>query len=220
MRALRKMEKVAPLPERAIAFIKVQLSQILLKLGHTEEAVKVLSSASSFHTIKVTSSLKELSEQKGTIGSQMISVVPALELTPGKLLYEDIKLAMALNSRLVKMHSSNPESNWRAADLASDNAALVERAFGWDSPEALAARRDAGGMLRILGDWEKAAYHYKRSSDCAEVLYGKNDKRSQECVKLYQLSITKKQAMFEDAMNDNQYINNNDNDLLDIIENN
>lgn len=216
MRALRKMDKVSPSPERAVAFIKVQLSQILLKLGHTEEAVKVLSSASTFHTTKVTSCLKALAEQRGTIGSQTISVVPAMELTPGKLLYEDIKLAMALNSRLVKMHSTNPESNWRAADLASNNAALVESTFGWDSPEALATRRDAGDMLRSLGDWEKAAYNYKKSMDCCEVLYGKNDKRSQESIKLYQMSIAKKKEMFGDAINDNVH----GNDLLDVIENN
>lgn len=38
-----------PSPQRAIAFTQTQLSQVLQKLGHLDEALQLLSQASSFH---------------------------------------------------------------------------------------------------------------------------------------------------------------------------
>ena len=49
MRALRYMEKFNPLPQRAISFTQIQLSQVLSKLGHEDEARMVLSKAAGFH---------------------------------------------------------------------------------------------------------------------------------------------------------------------------
>lgn len=49
MRALRYMEKSFPVPHRAISFTQAQLSLVLLKQKHEEEAVKVLSKAVAFH---------------------------------------------------------------------------------------------------------------------------------------------------------------------------
>ena len=49
MKALRYMEKYSPVPHRAISFTQVQLSQVLSKLGHDDQARLVLSNAAMFH---------------------------------------------------------------------------------------------------------------------------------------------------------------------------
>jgi tetratricopeptide (TPR) repeat protein len=49
MKALRYFEKYSPLPHRAISFTQVQLSQVLSKLGHDDQARMVLSNAALFH---------------------------------------------------------------------------------------------------------------------------------------------------------------------------
>ena len=49
MKALRYMEKFSPVPHRAISFTQLQLSQVLSKLGHDDQARLVLSNAAAFH---------------------------------------------------------------------------------------------------------------------------------------------------------------------------
>lgn len=49
MKALKLMEKYVPLPHRAISFTQVQLSQVLSRLGHDDQARMVLSNAAMFH---------------------------------------------------------------------------------------------------------------------------------------------------------------------------
>lgn len=49
LNAMRYMEKLTPHPARAIAFTQVQLSNLLLKQGHTQQAQMVLDKAASYH---------------------------------------------------------------------------------------------------------------------------------------------------------------------------
>jgi hypothetical protein len=46
------MEKLDPLPLRAIVFVQLQLSQVLSKLGYEDEAMRVLAKAVDFHSEK------------------------------------------------------------------------------------------------------------------------------------------------------------------------
>jgi hypothetical protein len=46
------MERLDPTPQRAIAFVQLQLSQVLSRLGYEDEAMRVLAKAVDFHTVK------------------------------------------------------------------------------------------------------------------------------------------------------------------------
>jgi hypothetical protein len=60
VRSIRLMEKIKPLPLRAIAFTQTQLSLILMKLRHTKSAEKVLAVAVDYYTNHV---MKKLNRQ-------------------------------------------------------------------------------------------------------------------------------------------------------------
>lgn len=49
VRGLRGLEKIDPIPIRAISFVQTQLSQVLAREGHLDEAIKVLESAVRFY---------------------------------------------------------------------------------------------------------------------------------------------------------------------------
>ena len=61
MRALKNLEKCYPTPFRAISFTKIQLSHVLSKLGHDDQARMLLASAGTFHMDQAHLGLLELS---------------------------------------------------------------------------------------------------------------------------------------------------------------
>ena len=61
MRALKNLEKCYPTPFRAISFTKIQLSHVLSKLGHDDQARMLLASAGSYHMDQAHLGLLELS---------------------------------------------------------------------------------------------------------------------------------------------------------------
>jgi hypothetical protein len=61
MRALKNLEKCYPTPFRAISFTKIQLSHVLSKMGHDDQARMLLASAGTYHMDQAHLGLLELS---------------------------------------------------------------------------------------------------------------------------------------------------------------
>lgn len=141
VRALKCMEKLNPLPERSISFIKVQLSQIFRKQGRYNESKLVLNNATTFHLEKARNGLKRITATQQSIGSQVVSQVTISSLIPGTQCYDDVKIALDLNSQLVKMCTLNGDKV-EAIDQAEINAVLAESIFGWDSAEVSLYRKE------------------------------------------------------------------------------
>jgi hypothetical protein len=141
VRALKCMEKINPLPERAISFIQVQLSQIFKKQGRHNESKLVLTNAATFHLEKAKNCLKDITSNQQTIGSQVVSQVTISSLIQGTQCYDDVKIALDLNSQLVKICTLNGDKE-QSIDQAEISAVLAESVFGWDSAEVSMYRKE------------------------------------------------------------------------------
>jgi hypothetical protein len=134
VRAIRIMEKVTPLPLRAIAFTQTQLSSILIKLKHPKSAVKVLTAAVGFYYNSVMQRLLARSRLYTSSFNSFASQVK------GQQILEDIETTLHLTRRLV-MLNDDIGAKWQSAEHAESMAELAEAAYGWDSKEAAEFRK-------------------------------------------------------------------------------
>jgi len=74
MRALKNLEKCHPIPFRAISFTKIQLSHVLSKLGHDDQARMLLASAGSYHMDQAHLGLLELNTPPSNQNSAVTAV--------------------------------------------------------------------------------------------------------------------------------------------------
>jgi len=206
VRGLRSLERLDPVPHRALAFVQIQLSQVLSKQGHEDEALRVLDKAAAFHMAKAKAGLAAISQasSSGAAAAQATSAVsgapPAtppvvLPLTKGSLVYDDVRQAIDLTTKIVKM-SAQRGGKWPAADQAEVVAELAENAFGWDSIECAETRREVGDRCVAISDYRRAVASYKKSLEAYEALFGRADKRTVACARLLALAHEKKDSQF------------------------
>lgn len=199
VRSLRKMEKLNPVPVRAIAFVQIQLSQILFKQGHIDEAQKIISQASLFYTAKVKEGIKKHESNCptiGNIGSRSIPISAPHAL--GKQVLEDAKAAIDVNTRLISLYLDSG-NKWAAAEKAEANVILAESVYGWDHQDMPSLTKIAAERFLAVGDWGRAVSNLKKSWESCEVVFGKADKRTIHTARLLQYAIDKKKKMFEEA---------------------
>ena len=198
VRSLRKMQKLNPIPYRAIAFIQVQLSQILQKQGHDEESLQVLSKAASFHVEKARNALHSLTTTREGLGTETFATIPANAFLPGRLVYDDVNSTVSLNEKLIKILES--ENKIQALPFAEINCEVIEKAYGWDSLEASNVRKKLGDMCASVGDWGRAVINFKKSYDVHEIHYGKNHSKTIQLNQLVENATTLKRSMYQDAI--------------------
>lgn len=177
VRALRCMEKLEPTPVRAIAFVQLQLSQVLSRQGYEEESLNVLYRAATFH---------QSAAEQGILRITELTPLGPTVLNPpkkGQVLYEDLMLTVDLIGRLTRAHGRRGLVQ-EAADMSEGVADLVERAFDWDSIIAAEARREAGERCAALGDWARACVNLKKSLEASEAAFGRKDKKTIEVARL------------------------------------
>jgi hypothetical protein len=196
VRSIRIMEKLHPLPSRAIAFTQTQLSLILLKLKHTKSAEKVLSVAVDYYSGHV---MKKLNRHTRLLHSTLPSSALTSTVTPSSgiaapavisSLYhpigmnflnsnvlQDIEVTLDLLKRLMVLNGENG-AVWQAAEYAENMADISEAAYGWDSQETAELRKTAGERQCQVKDWGRAAGNMRKSLDAHHILYGEKDKRS------------------------------------------
>eukprot|EP01038_Epipyxis_sp_PR26KG_P014417 gene14417-19348_t len=214
VRALRNMEKLYPIPLRAISFTQTQLSNVLFKLGHDDQAIQMLARASSFHMSLAMQGIVSYNNQtdKADDLSKIIIInnnqypetdvikdnnrmglfsiqPPIMKNSP---LYEEIKNAIDLTNRVMKMISKGG-NKFQASLQSEEIAKLTETAFGWDSIEAAEAFKQTGVRSAAALDWSRASRYLKLSLESHEVLFGKNDPKTIEVVKLIH-SVKKKRS--------------------------
>jgi len=207
IRALKKMEKLLPLPERAIAFIQIQLCQVLSKQGDNDEAILVLSKATTFHSDRARGKLRvKIADETLAEGNKDAGKDKNIYDVLDQSIFDDVKLAIELNSRLVQMLVETG-AEWQAADQAEAIVSLTEAAFGWDSAEFAKCKKDAGIQCATAGDWNRAVSHFKGSIESYEAIYGKKDKRTKEVLRLLSSTISKEKKAY-----------NNDDINKDMIE--
>jgi hypothetical protein len=177
VRALRCMERLDPLPVRAIAFVQLQLSQVLSRQGYEDESLNVLCRAASFHRSATQAGLLNITEQT-PLGPVILN--PPRK---GQMLYDDILLAMDLTGRLIRADGRKGRVH-EAAVGAEGVADLVDQAFGWDSLLAAEARREAGERYAACGDWARACVSLRQSLEALEAACGRRDKRTLEVARL------------------------------------
>jgi hypothetical protein len=196
VRSIRIMEKLQPLPCRAIAFTQTQLSLILIKLKHTKSAEKVLSVAVDYYSNYI---MKKLNRQIrllhnaipsstsatsfSGIGGGMASLaiggitsIGGMSLLNSSVL-QDIEVTLDLLKRLMVLNGENG-AVWQAAEYAENMADISEAAYGWDSQETAELRKQAGERQCQVKDWGRASGNMRKSLEAHQLLYGEKDKRS------------------------------------------
>lgn len=175
VRSVRAMEKMDPLPVRAIAFTQAQLSSVLIKLKHPKSAEKVLSAAVDFYVDSVTQRLSRLARLRGSAGSMLTSGESMIK-DAGNQAKEDVETALHLLKRLMNLHSE-VGATWQAAECSERMADMADVAYGWDSLEAAGMHKVAGEKQGKVRDWGRACGNFKKCLDTFQVLYGEADKR-------------------------------------------
>jgi hypothetical protein len=172
VRSIRTMEKLNPLPVRAIAFTQIQLASVLIKLRHPKSAEKVLAASMEFYS---SASMKKLNRYSRLSASNATAAYAATD-RPAQL-NSDIETALDLMRRLMVLSTENG-GRWQAAEYAESMAELAESAHGWDSQEVAELRKLAADKQCRVQDWGRACGNYKKSLDAHHVVYGEKDKRS------------------------------------------
>jgi hypothetical protein len=175
VRSVRVMEKMNPLPVRAIAFTQAQLSNVLIKLKHPKSAEKVLSAATEFYVDSVNQRLSRQSRLRGTAGNNLTMGSTMLKDATCQS-KEDIETALHLLKRLMKLHA-DAGATWQAAECAEKMADIADVAYGWDTLEAAVLHKVAGEKQSKVRDWGRACGNFKKCLDTYQVLYGEKDKR-------------------------------------------
>jgi len=179
-RALRTFEKLEPTPHRAIAFVQVQLSQVLTKQGHANEALNVLDKAAAFHIVKAREGII-VHQQEIAMQGNYGAFTPVLH---GTALHDDVTAALAMIGKLCRMIARRG-GKWQAAEQAEVAAQLAEGAFGWDHLITGEALRDCGNRFVAVDDFSRAAASFKRARDTFEALNGKECKKALACARSY-----------------------------------
>ena len=178
VRSIRTMEKLSPLPVRAIAFTQVQLASVLIKLKHPKSAEKVLAAAMDFYS---TAAMKKLTRYSRLSYCNASGAYAAAD-RPSHIT-ADIDTALDLMRRLMVLSAENG-SRWQAAEYAEAMAELAEHAHGWDSQEVADMRKLAADKQCKVRDWGRACGNYKKSLEAHHVVFGEQDKRSVTIQKL------------------------------------
>lgn len=177
VKALRIMEPLNPRPGRAIAFIQLQLANVLGKLQVYPASMQVMHSAMAFHL-----ELAELAVERHASSSKRgLLQNPVVEGQSG---YEDVRTALSLMERLMLMASEQGTATV-ALEYSERIADLAERAFGWDSQEAALTHEEAGRRCLALKDWDAACLHLKSSLEAHEMCFGDSDPRTTCIADLY-----------------------------------
>ncbi len=177
------MERLEPSPHRAIAFIQIQLAQVLFKQDYEDEAILVLTNAFNFHHKKATEGLSLIG--KDTPESQFVSA-PLSKTSP---VFEDVSLTTELLQKLIGSAAKRSDK-MKACELAEVGLQLIENSYGWDSMEAADWRKQAGVRCAAMGDWVRSIEHLRRSAEVLEILVGKDSKQHEEVVKLLEVRST------------------------------
>jgi len=175
VKALRVMDRLNPPPVRAIAFVQVQLSQILAKQGIVEEAMEVLRDAVAFH-LRV--SEEALAAQ---IAHERVKIILPLPL--GHPALEDVKTCLTLMEKLAEM-LTELDMGVEAVQCSDKMGELADNAFGWDSREVALCRKEVGLRHVKAEDWRGACTSFKKSLDAHEACFGEKDPRSLEVCQL------------------------------------
>lgn len=196
MKCLRILEKLNPIPERAIAFVHVQLSNVLMKLEHEEEAMRILTEASNFYLNKSREGLvKHISRLSQTTepGESFPLYEPVTKYGPSAGCYSDIMLTLEYTRKLLKLNAELTDSGkLMAIDKSIVIAEMLESAFGWDSKEAGKQRKEIGDLCMAVSDFGRAHEQYTRHLEACEMTYGDNDKRTTEALHRVQSSLKSK----------------------------
>jgi tetratricopeptide (TPR) repeat protein len=193
VKCLRILEKLSPVPDRAIAFVHVQLSNVLLKLEHEEEAMRILSEAAAFYLEKSREGvLKHVSRQSVASERQPFELAPLYEpvtkygATAG--CYSDVMFTLEYTRKLLRLNRDlSDSSRHMAVDKSIVMAELLESAFGWDSKEVSKQRKDIGEQCLAICDYTRAHENFTKHLEACEVLYGDNDKRTADALHLVQV---------------------------------
>ena len=198
------MEKMNPLPVRAIAFTQAQLSSVLIKLKHPKSAEKVLSAAVDFYVDKVTQKFSRQSRLRGSATAGANGALlgsSSLLRDSGPQAKEDVETALHLLKRLMNLHA-DVGATWQAAECAEKMSDMADAAYGWDSLQAAGMHKVAGERQGKVRDWGRACGNFKKCLDTFQVLYGEKDKRCAAVAAQMQKAQRKRDA---DLQNDPKY---------------
>mmetsp|Transcript_11042 Transcript_11042/g.18030 ORF Transcript_11042/g.18030 Transcript_11042/m.18030 type:complete len:1013 (+) Transcript_11042:92-3130(+) len=210
VRSVRIMEKMSPLPVRAIAFTQAQLSNVLIKLKHPKSAEKVLSAAVEFYVDSVNQRLSRHSRLRGHTGNN-VTMGSAMLKDATNQSKEDVETAIHLSKRLMTLHT-NVGATWQAAECAEKMADMADAAYGWDSLEAAVLHKLAGEKQSKVRDWGRACGNFKKCLDTYQVLYGEKDKRCAAVAAQMQKAQQRRDA---DLHNDPKYDDAEDDEVDD-----
>jgi hypothetical protein len=162
----------------------------------------VLSKATTFHSDRARGKLRvKIADETLAEGNKDAGKDKNIYDVLDQSIFDDVKLAMELNSRLVQMLVETG-AEWQAADQAEAIVSLTEAAFGWDSAEFAKSKKDAGMQCATAGDWTRAVSHFKGSIESYEAIYGKKDKRTKEVIRHLSSATSKeKKAYNNDDIN-------------------
>ena len=119
--------------------MQTQLSGVLAKQGHKDEAAGVLTQAMLFHTEKAKEAIL-----KRTV---LTPAGPQLRepFFSDQFAVHDIQQSLDMTAKVVSLSTSsrsNDNAKWCAIDKVISMAEMTEAAFGWDSHETAQHRKD------------------------------------------------------------------------------
>lgn len=176
--ALQAMMKLDPMPLRAIAFTEIQLSSVLVKQKHTDEAIQVLSKAISFYLDRVRQGLSKVPSLFVPLDSpdENTKSSPLPTMRHSEILTDDIQQCILLMQKLVCI-TDKVGGAYQSLEQMETIADVAESAFGWDSDEVVKYRKEAGVRAMELKDWPRAMKNLNAALEATEALCGRNDKR-------------------------------------------
>jgi tetratricopeptide (TPR) repeat protein len=176
--ALQAMMKLDPMPLRAIAFTEIQLSSVLAKQKHIDEAIQVLSKAISFYLDRVRQGLSKAPSPFVPIDSpdENMKSSSVSTMRHSEILSDDIQQCMLLMQRLVCI-TDRVGGTYQSLEQMETIADVAESAFGWDSDEVGKYRKEAGVRAMELKDWPRAIKNLNAALEATDALYGRQDKR-------------------------------------------
>ena len=192
-KSLRLMEKLDMPPYRAIAFIQIQLAQVLIKQNYDDEAVLILTNAYNFHCKKAFEGLSAMGKDSAT--SQFV-VTPLSKLSP---VFEDVTLTIELLQKLTTTAAKRGDK-YKACEYAEEGLRLIENSYGWDSQESADWRKQAGVRVATIGDWTRSVLHFRKSLEVYELLFGKDSKQYDEVFKLLEHASDKKNRLLNEIV--------------------
>ena len=184
---IRVMERLDPIPVRALAFCRVQLGNVLLKQEYIEECVCVLTMAIQFYR---ESALKGIDvHRKRPIPANSEGTALAESLIYSEMLMDDIDQYFTLMEKLVnicKNHGGINESLGHTMSMLE----FADLAFGWDSEQVALYQKSVGELASSLSNWPLAVKTLKLALDSHISLYGSGDKQVSKIKSMLQIAVT------------------------------